>query len=309
MRSVNVRKTSSPRTKSGRRGASPARVAGRETVGKRKKLRNDPFSRLFREVKERFTPSSPILYLSGSLLALALVIGLFVGGYVRETINGIDNVTNTIATDAGFGISAVQLSGNSRTPPASILAALGFEPGQSIFKADIHAARDRLMQLDWVAKADVGRRYPDSISVNIVERKPFALWQAKDGLHVIENSARPITFARAEDYPHLPVFVGDAPTGGATLVSAIAGHRAVAARVRAMQRISDRRWNLILDDGVVVKLPEDGWRDQLDALEHLIVDKSVLERDIIEIDLRQRDNYFFMLRNGQQQQESRGDKT
>ena len=309
MRQVNVRKTTSPRAKSGRRGASPSRVPERETFGERKKLRNDPFSRLFREVKQRLTPSRPMLYLTGSLLTLTLIVGLFVSGIVGRTINGVDNVMNAIAADAGFGISSVQLSGNSRTPPASILAALGFEPGQSIFKADIHAARERLMQLDWVAKADVSRRYPDSISVNIVERKPFALWQAKDGLHVIENSARPITFARAEDYLHLPLFVGDTPTGGAVLVAAIAEHRAVVARVRAMQRISDRRWNLVLDDGVVVKLPEDGWQEQLNALEHLIVDESVLERDIAEIDLRQKDNYFFMLRNGQRQQESRGDKT
>ncbi len=63
-----------------------------------------------------------------------------------------------------------------------------------------------------------------------------------------------------------------------------------------MQRVSGRRWNLILDDGVVVKLPETGWRKQLDVLERLIVDKGVLERDISEIDLRSKDNYFFVLR-------------
>ncbi|MEJ0043819.1 MAG: FtsQ-type POTRA domain-containing protein [Rhizomicrobium sp.] len=57
--------------------------------------------------------------------------------------------------DAGFGISKVHLAGNNRTPPESILAALGFEPGQSIFGADIQLARQRLMKLDWVAEADV----------------------------------------------------------------------------------------------------------------------------------------------------------
>jgi cell division protein FtsQ len=105
------------------------------------------------------------------------------------------------------------------------------------------------------------------------------------------------------------LFIGGAPQGGADLVQAIAQHRAVVARVRAMQRISGRRWNLILDDGVVVKLPEEGWRQQLDSLEHLIVDKSVLERDIVEIDLRSPDNYFFVLRSGEQQQVTRGNKT
>jgi cell division protein FtsQ len=250
-----------------------------------------------------------MLYISTSLFALTLIAGLLVGGYVGRAIGAVNDGLDIIASDAGFGIASVHLAGNRRTPPATILAALGFEPGQSIFKADVRAARERLMQLEWVVEADVSRRYPDSISVAIVEKRPYALWQAADGLHVIERSAKPISFARAEDYPHLPIFVGAVPQGGADLVEAIAQHRAVVARVKAMQRISGRRWNLILDDGVIVKLPEEGWRQQLFALEHLIVDKSVLERDIVEIDLRSPDNYFFVLRSGEQQQVTRGNKT
>ncbi len=76
--------------------------------------------------------------------------------------------------------------------------------------------------------------------------------------------------------------------------------------MRAYARISDRRWNLILNDDVVVELPELDWAKQLDVLEHLIVDKGVLERDISEIDLRAPDNLFFVLRNGQKQQMTRG---
>jgi cell division protein FtsQ len=302
-------KRPSPRSNSGRRGASPARAPRRQQFGKREKFNDGALARFIRETRERLTPSRPMLYISTSLFVLTVLVGLFVGGYVGRMIAGVDDGLNTIAADAGFGIASVHLAGNRHTPPASILAALGFEPGQSIFDADIQAARARLLQLDWVAKADVSRRYPDSISVSIVEKKPYALWQAADGLHVIERSSKPITFARAQDYPHLPLFIGGAPQGGADLVQAIAQHRAVNARVKAMQRISGRRWNLLLDDGVVVKLPEEGWRKQLDALEHLIVDKSVLERDIVEIDLRSPDNYFFVLRSGEQQQVTRGNRT
>jgi cell division protein FtsQ len=302
-------KRPSPRSNAGRRGASPARAPRRQQFGKREKFDDGALARFIRETRERLTPSRPMLYISTGLFALTVLAGLFAGGYVGRMIAGVDDSLNAVAADAGFGIASVRLAGNRHTPPASILAALGFEPGQSIFDADIQAARARLLQLDWVAKADVSRRYPDSISVTIVERKPYALWQAADGLHVIESSSRPIAFARAQDYPHLPLFVGGAPQGGADLVQAIAQHRAVKARVRAMQRISGRRWNLLLDDGVVVKLPEEGWRKQLDALEHLIVDKSVLERDIVEIDLRSPDNYFFVLRHGERQQVTRGNRT
>jgi cell division protein FtsQ len=299
-------KRSSQRVSPGRRGKT-ARAPERESFGRRTKFRDDPISRFFRDLKQRLTPSRPMIYIGSTLFALTILVGLLVGGYVGRAIGGVLNTANVIADDAGFGISAVNLAGNQRTQPATILAALGFQPGESIFKADIQSARDRLMQLEWVAEADVSRRYPDSISVTLVEKQPYALWQAADALYVIERSGKPITYARMEDYPHLPLFMGDPPVGASDLVAAVATHRAVNARVKAMRRVDARRWDLLLDDNVVVNLPEDGWKKQLDTLEHLIVDKSVLERDITDIDLRSPDNYFFTIRG--QQQPTRGNKT
>ena len=73
--------------------------------------------------------------------------------------------------------------------------------------------------------------------------------------------------------------------------------------------MSQRRWNLILNDGVTVKLPEQNWTKELDALEHLIIDNGVLERDITQIDLRSSTHYFFLLRNGEKKDVERGKET
>jgi len=89
----------------------------------------------------------------------------------------------------------------------------------------------------------------------------------------------------------------------------VTAQRAVAARVAAYEYVSQRRWNLILNDGVVVKLPETGWRKELDALEHLVVDAGILERDVTEIDLRSPTQYFFVLRSGEKKDVQRGKET
>ncbi|MEI9887557.1 MAG: FtsQ-type POTRA domain-containing protein [Rhizomicrobium sp.] len=104
--------------------------------------------------------------------------------------------------DAGFGISQVHLAGNSRTPTESIMAALGFELGQPIFGADVHAARERLLRLAWVSDAEVRRRYPDDISVRIIEKLPYALWQAPDGkVWVVERNGGLITTDGVSSFP------------------------------------------------------------------------------------------------------------
>lgn len=318
MRSVNSRKASrNGRAKPARRdtrkttrakpAAKASKAAPARPFGRRTEFRNDVFARFGRWLRHKLTFRRPVLYLSGTLLASVVVIGLFAGGYIRAGLDRIESGADAVSSYAGFGISKLHLAGEDRTPPQQVLAVLNFKPGQSIFDADLGLARARLMQLPWVAEAEVTRRYPDSVSVAITEKHPFALWQSTSGLFVIERSGAVITRATVKEFPKLPVFVGDPPKGGDDLVEAVSGHRAVVARLRAMQRIAHRRWNLILDDGVVVKLPEAGWKKQIDVLEHLIVDKGVLERDIQEIDLRSPDNYFFVLRGQKQpQQVSRG---
>lgn len=248
----------------------------------------------------------PMLMLTLALLGAALLAALFVGGHVARSVARLNAISEAFVDDAGFGISQVHLAGNRRVPPDAILAALGFGLGQSIFTADIHAARQRLEKLDWVASADVQRHYPDDISVRIVEKLPFALWQSDAGVYVVERNGKVITANGIGEFQRLPLLLGDGGSSAADIVDAVAQHRSLEARVRAYQRISQRRWNLILDDGVLVKLPELGWQKELDALEHLIVDKGILERDVSEIDLRSPTQYFFVLRSGERKNEPRG---
>jgi cell division protein FtsQ len=310
MRQVKAERKSrkSGRGNAGRTSARIARIkeAPRQSFGRRETLRTDIFSRTLRRVRGWF--SRPILILSGSLLAFAFVSALLLGGYVGRAIRAVNDTTDALIADAGFGISEVHIFGNGRTPPETILAALGFQPGQSIFGADLQSARRRLMALDWVSDAQVIRRYPDAISVHIVEKTPFALWQAPDStVWVVERSGGLITSKNVEHFAHLPVLAGAGANNGADIVDAVARHRAAAARVRVIERVSDRRWNLHLDDGVVVKLPEEGWQKELDTLEHLIIDNGILERDVTEIDLRSKTHLFFTLKNGDLKDSERGD--
>ena len=60
---------------------------------------------------------------------------------------------------------------------------------------------------------------------------------------------------------------------------------------------------------MVVQLPEAGWQKELDALEYLIVDQGILERDVTEIDLRSPQQYFFVLKSGEKKDVERGKET
>ena len=258
----------------------------------------------------------PILLMTVGLVLFAAVAALFASGMVGRAVRSINDAVDTVVADAGFGISEIHLAGNSRVPPETILAALGMRPGESIFAAKLAQARARILALDWIASADVVRRYPDSIFVTVVEKRPFAIWQSpalgngSGSIAVVERAGGIITTQGVENFARLPKLVGaGAPQAAADLVEAVMAHRAVSARVALYEYVSQRRWNLHLNDGVVVKLPETGWKKELDSLEHLIVDAGILERDVTEIDLRSPTQYFFVLRSGEKKDVPRGKET
>ncbi|HEY0266526.1 MAG TPA: FtsQ-type POTRA domain-containing protein, partial [Rhizomicrobium sp.] len=256
----------------------------------------------------------PMFTLCAILLVLVLIGALLASGVIGRSVRATGRGLEAIAADAGFGISEIHITGNRHTPYNQVLEVLAMQPGQSIFSADLWAAQNRLNHLDWIASAEVHRRYPDAIFVTLVEKRPFALWQPPPDakgeeapISIVDRNGDVITSHDVEKFRRLPKLVGaGAPKPAPELVDAVQAHRAVAARIAAYARQSERRWNLILDDGVVVKLPEAGWQKQLDALEHLIIDQGILERDITEIDLRSPTQYFFLLKNGEKKDIERG---
>ena len=316
MRSVNVERMprDNPRVRAVRKPQRPVRDTPPKNSGRRGGEREGLFAALVARAGGMFR--RPVLLLSLGVVLFALVAALFASGVIGRTIHGVTDTIDAVIADAGFGISEIHLAGNSRIPPETILAALGMKPGESIFGAKLGQARNRIMALDWVASADVVRRYPDSIFVTIVEKRPFALWQSPElgngrgSVAVVERTGGVITTQGVEKFARLPKLVGaGAAQGAADLVDAVASHRAVAARVAAYERQSERRWNLILNDGVVVKLPESNWARELDALEKLIIDDGILERDVVEIDLRSPSHFFFMLKSGDHKDVVRGKDT
>jgi cell division protein FtsQ len=304
MRSVKVERKprNNPRAKTVRKSPRGGREAAAVQPGSARGAKErSRLGRLF---------ARPMLALSVASAVLAFVVVLLVSGVIGRAVHGVQNAASAVIAQAGFGVYQIEINGNRRVPLNTIMAALGVSPGDSIFLVDLPGARTHIKALDWIASVDVVRRYPDVITVTVVEKRPFALWQSPQGVAVVERAGGVITTRDVAQFSHLPKLVGiGAPDRAAELVDAVKAHRAISARIAAYERVSNRRWNLILGDGVVIKLPETGWAKQLDDLESLIVDKSILEKDVTEIDLRAPSHYFFMLKGGEKKNIETGKDT
>ncbi len=232
--------------------------------------------------------------LVGFYSAVALY-GIVVGGHGPA-------VVQAVTTGAGFAVEDVRVSGNEHTSEIDILQLLGLDGSTSLLGLDIAAARAALSDLPWVESAEVRKIYPRAVEVVLRERQAYGIWQHGTELSLIEKSGSVIAPLRDNKFASLPLFVGrDAETAAAAVEGEFAKFPDIAARVKAFVRVAGRRWDIHLDNGVVVKLPEDNIGAALAKLSRLDAEQRLLERDIAAVDFRLPDRTTIQLTPGAQE--------
>ena len=233
----------------------------------------------------------PAMWSGGAGVALALVAALagwlWSSGRAAEAFHQARVALVDASAGVGLRVREVTVTGRNRVPRAAILEAVAVVPDAPLVAIDPAAARRRLEALGWVREATVERRFPDTVMVRLQERTPLALWQRNGKLVVVDREGVVIGGARPERFASLPVIVGDdAPAHAANLLAVIAAQPALRARVKAAVRVGGRRWNLRLDNGIDVQLPEHDVAEAWRRLAEYQRRHRLLERAITGIDLR-----------------------
>ncbi|WP_306117727.1 MULTISPECIES: cell division protein FtsQ/DivIB [unclassified Roseitalea] len=226
----------------------------------------------------------------GAAIGGAVLYGSMVGG---QLFSAVDAATAT----AGFAVGEIEISGNTYTTPQQVYATLGLDAQRSLIMIDPADAQDRLAKLPWIDKARIAKVYPSRLVIEVTEREPFAVWQTGDALAVIERDGAVIGgYAADPRLAALPLLVGKgAEDKGAAFIARVAPFRPLAERVRAYIHVGQRRWDLRLDNGITVRLPENGVELALGRITAMQGRLGVFERDLAAIDLRLADRTVFAL--------------
>jgi len=216
-----------------------------------------------------------------------LAAGLALSSIPQRLLAEISQAIEDATAEAGLVVTTVTIEGRVHEDRDAILAATGLRLGQPMLAVSPETLRKRLEDLPWVQQASVYRRLPGQVHFSIVERAPFALWQAKGTFAVIDRTGRVITREGLERFTHLPHVVGEgAAEAAAAFLDLVDLHPEVRQRVSAVVRVNQRRWNLRLISGADVLLPEGHEAAALARLAELHRDTSLLDRALKVVDLR-----------------------
>lgn len=252
------------------------------------------------KVYHRRRPVSPFLKLGESwrvralvrsgavlFLGLAIVRGIVLGGYLDYEGSPWMKLPGKLAGIAGMAAEDIKIEGLVHQDAEAVLAAIGVAPGGSLIGFDAGQAKRLLENLDWVASAKVQRLFPNQLEISLVERQPFAIWQRGGDYYVIDRSGAAMSNISANQMTNLPLVTGEgAQLAASDLINQLEAFPDLMLQVKAAARLGDRRWNLYLDSGVKVMLPETGVERALAEVVRLDQSQKLLSRGITSVDLR-----------------------
>lgn len=191
------------------------------------------------------------------------------------------------SANLGLFVREIRITGQRHVARESVLAAAGLEIGGPILAFDPVEIRTRVERMAWVRRAVVSRLLPGTAVIEIEERRPFALWHRDGDLFLIDEAGIVITSRGLHRFAGLPLIVGArSPEAAKSLFSALAAEPDLGSRVEAVIRVGERRWDVRLDNGIDVRLPEAGEASAWRELAQLDRRHALLARRISAIDLR-----------------------
>jgi cell division protein FtsQ len=210
--------------------------------------------------------------------------------------------------EAGFRVSGYQIVGLNRMNRALVDAVVADELRRAATEAGSEKApqalvnvaeiRRRLLGYGWVKDARVSRHLPDSLVIDIVERRPAALWQNEGRLALIDSQGVVLDRVPVDKMPDLPLLIGPGANSQEEQLSRLMARvQTLKPQLASATWVGSRRWDLSFQSGETVALPEGEQAATAALMKFARLDKEsgLLGRGIIRFDLRVPDKMIVRL--------------
>jgi cell division protein FtsQ len=200
------------------------------------------------ETIERAMTAMTVVMVGSALLGVAVLAGVpgYVGTEVAQAVGR-----------AGFAVKRVEVKGLNRMESLTVYAVALDQHSMAMPLVDLDKVRNQLLQYGWIADARVSRRLPDTLVVDIIERKPAAIWQNNQRLSLIDDQGVVLERVNPQAMPDLPLVIGqNANAQVASLDQLMDSVPALKPVLSGATWVGNRRWDLRFQSGETLALPE-----------------------------------------------------
>lgn len=222
-------------------------------------------------------------------VTLALASGFLANEDRRDALTlFVNEVRASIQERPEFMVGLMAIDGAGTNVAEDIREVVPIDFPISSFDLNLEQIREVITGLDPVREASVRIRPGGVLQVDVIERLPVLVWRSYEGLAMLDETGAhvdelPSRAARAD----LPLIAGEgADHHVAEALALLTATRPLGDRLRALMRIGERRWDVVLDRGQRILLPPDRPVRALERVIALSQAQDLLERDLVAIDMR-----------------------
>lgn len=225
-----------------------------------------------------------LLLICGVLLIIWGIAWLALSQLDMGSPNPVKDYMTEKASQAGLKISQIVIEGNTYTNEDVVRALLNVQKGDPLFALDPKAAQEKLEQIKWVRSARVERRLPDRIYIHLEEYEPAALWFYNDALAVIDAKGQILADDNLSRFQKLPLLRGaGAHLRAKEFLSWLTQSDVLRNSLDHAILIEEKRWDMVLKNGLIVKLPRNNVDEAIRALDRHHNADGILTKDIISV--------------------------
>jgi|GEM_PF-117820 len=241
-----------------------------------------------------------------------LVLILAAAGVLLWVVAGLAGVPSlaeqraaSLATQAGFAVRRVEVHGVKQLNELKVYErVLGSQGRQAMTRIDLEGIRQDLMTLSWVEDARISRQLPDTLIVDITERKAQAVLKqhnedGSDSFVLIDATGHELQGISAGRVGGRLVLAGNGAEGQmATLESLLEAAPALRQQVAEAEWVGHRRWNLTFKSGQTLALPEGGaaGAKALQAFARMDGTNQLIGGKVLAFDMRTGDRMYMRMR-------------
>jgi cell division protein FtsQ len=222
--------------------------------------------------------------------AIAFAAGLYLSDDTRRESLGqtFASLRDEVKSRPEFMVTLLSVQGSSAPLAAMVRDTLAIPLPVSTLDLDLDAAHDRVMALPAVRSVTLRVKSGGILEAQVEEREPAAVWRAPQGLILLDPEGHAIAGIESRaTRADLPLVAGPGANRAVPeALALIAAAAPLTPRIRGLVRVSERRWDLVLDRDQRILLPAADPVAALEAMLALDAAQNLLARDILTVDLR-----------------------
>ena len=167
-------------------------------------------------------------------------------------------------------IQKIEIKNTSIVKPDKIKKKLNFLYKENLFFLNLKDIEKNLKKETFIESFSIKKIYPNTLKLIIVEKKPIAILHKKKEKFYISDKGDLINFINIKIYNDLPTVFGNGESFY-SLYQDLQNIRFPIENIKSFYFFESNRWDLVMHDGKVIKLPI---RDYLSSLKNFMLSKT-----------------------------------